>query len=150
MARPGLVPALVAAALVATATGCSLPAAEEAEARTNADAAHGSPYPTLEPKQNGAPTIEIVAPSHEAKWEKEEYTVKAGVVNIAFTSKANTNHNLNIVGPGAPYPLLWGTDAGAPEDQLTHAVELQKGTYTFYCSVQGHRQAGMEGTIEAT
>lgn len=147
MARPGPVTVLAAVALAATASGCSLPAAEEATARTNADAAHGSPFPTLAPSQAGAPTIEVVAPGPEAKWEKDELTVKAGVVNIAFTSEGATNHNLNLVGPGAPYPLLWGTDAGAPAKELTHAVTVQKGTYTFYCSVQGHRQAGMEGKL---
>jgi plastocyanin len=138
---------LAATAFAVTAAGCSLPEAEEAKARTNADAAYGSPFPTLAPSKAGAPGIEIVAPGPEAAWEKSEYTVKPGVVNITFTSKNKSNHNLNIVGPGAPYPLLWGEDAGAPEEGLTQAVELQKGTYTFYCSVQGHRQAGMEGKI---
>ncbi|HEV2890325.1 MAG TPA: plastocyanin/azurin family copper-binding protein [Frankiaceae bacterium] len=146
MARPGLVPAILAVVALA-ATGCSLPEAEEAKERTNADAAHGSPYPTLAASEAGAPTIDVVAPGPQATWEKSKFTAKAGVVNIAFTSKGNSNHNLNLVGPGAPYPLLWGVETGAPEERLTHAVELQKGVYTFYCSVQGHRQAGMEGTI---
>jgi plastocyanin len=148
VARAGLVTLAAAVALAATASACTLPEAEEAEARTNADAAHGSPYPTLAPPQEGAPTIDVVAPDATAKWEKNEFTVKAGVVNISLTSKEKSNHNLNIVGPGAPYPLLWGKDTGAPEDHLTYAVTLQKGTYTFFCSVTGHRSAGMEGTIK--
>jgi len=147
--RPGLVTTLAVVALAATASACSLPEAPAREARTNADAAHGKPYPTLAPKQAGAETVDIVAKA-EPKFEKTEYEVPAGTVNISFTSPTNGNHNLNLVGPGAPYPLLWGQDAGSGADHLTHAVTLAKGTYTFYCSVQGHRTAGMQGTITAT
>ena len=149
MPRYGLATTLGALALVTTA--CSLPEAPAREHRTNADAANGKPYPTLAPAVPGAPSIEIVAKENPAtEWVKEQYTVKAGVVNIAFTSPPGSNHNVNLVGPGAPYPLLWGPEAGAPADKLTHAVTLQKGTYTFYCSVQGHRQGGMEGRITVT
>ncbi len=27
------------------------------------------------------------------------------------------------------------------------SAELAPGTYTFYCTVPGHREAGMEGTL---
>jgi plastocyanin len=146
VARSGLVTTLAAALLAATASACTLPQAPARVARTNADAAHGKPYPTIAPKQAGRPTLDITA-KVEPQWEQKKFTTKAGVTNISFSSPKGGNHNLNIVGPGAPYPLLWGEAAGAPEDHLTQAVDLEKGTYTFFCSVQGHRAAGMEGTI---
>ncbi len=145
MARSGLVTAIAAVALATTA--CTLPEAPEREQRTNADAARGKPFPSQAPKQPGVPTLDIVAKAQGTEWEKEEYDAKPGVTNISFTSPEGSNHNLYLVGPGAPYPLKWGAHAGAPADHLTYAVELQKGTYTFYCAVPGHRAGGMEGKI---
>jgi len=146
VARSGLATTLAALALATTA--CSLPEAPEREARTNEHAARGKPYPTLAPKDASAETLDVeAAPNPATAWKKSVYEAKAGVVNISFSAPAGSNHNLNLVGPGAPYPLLWGTEAGSPADKLTHAVTLQKGSYTFYCSVQGHRTGGMEGKI---
>jgi len=32
-------------------------------------------------------------------------------------------------------------------DSTTVTVNLPAGTYTFYCSVPGHKEAGMTGTL---
>jgi uncharacterized cupredoxin-like copper-binding protein len=51
-------------------------------------------------------------------------------------------HNISIDAPD-PVEGEVVTDGGVSE--IT--VELEPGTYEFYCSVPGHREAGMVGTL---
>ena len=66
-------------------------------------------------------------------------------MTIQFTNSAPLTHNLTIqqgangAGIGATPTFQGGTK--------TLTVNLKPGTYTFYCSVPGHRQAGMQGTL---
>ncbi len=135
----------LAAALLLGVTGCTLSSSPNADSvgRTRTESA-GDTSPRLGPAEAGAPTIEISAPV-EPKYDKTSYTAEVGALNIRFSTTGN--HNVNLVGPGIIDPLLWGEPAGAIEEGLTHSVELARGTYLFYCSVQGHRAAGMQGTI---
>jgi plastocyanin len=88
------------------------------------------------------------APSGQLAFTKKTLTAKAGTVTIAFTNKAPEPHNL-AVQKGTDGPVLGSTPTfrGATK-ALT--VKLAPGTYTFYCSVPGHRMAGMKGTLTVT
>jgi uncharacterized cupredoxin-like copper-binding protein len=65
-------------------------------------------------------------------------------VAIAFTNSAPLAHNVTVESSS-------GSTVGATPifqgGSKTLSLNLKPGTYKFYCSVPGHRQAGMEGTL---
>jgi plastocyanin len=92
----------------------------------------------------GGSTIQVSAdPSGALKFEQSSLEATAGEVTIDFTNDSSVPHDVKIEGNGVEGE---GTDQ-VTGDSTSATVELQPGTYTFYCSVDGHRQAGMEGTL---
>jgi plastocyanin len=73
-------------------------------------------------------------------------SAKAGTVTIAFSNTSPVEHNLTIAQGST---VLGGTPTFTGGAR-TLTVKLQPGTYTFYCTVPGHRQAGMEGTLKVS
>ena len=65
----------------------------------------------------------------------------AGVVTIAYGG--DSGHTLAIDDPKYQAFLL-GTSTGT---QHSAKVKFAPGTYTIYCTVPGHRAAGMQATI---
>jgi uncharacterized cupredoxin-like copper-binding protein len=43
--------------------------------------------------------------------------------------------------------LVASTTQTITGSRTSKTIDLKAGTYTFYCSVDGHRQAGMKGTL---
>ena len=79
------------------------------------------------------------------KFTKSTLTAKAGTVTISFTNSSPLAHNLTVQ-QGTSGPVVGATPTfmgGTKTLKLT----LKAGTYTFYCSVPGHRAAGMQGTL---
>lgn len=71
--------------------------------------------------------------------------VAPGKVTFAVKNAGHIGHDLVVSGAGVPAtaktPLL------APGKTGTVSVTLAAGTYTLYCSVPGHRAAGMVATL---
>ncbi|MBW3577042.1 MAG: cupredoxin domain-containing protein [Actinobacteria bacterium] len=83
-----------------------------------------------------------VAAVREFDFEPDNVSVQAGEVSVALDNRTQQRHTFVIEGREDDLKLSANageTDAGS--------IELQPGTYTFYCDVPGHRPAGMEGTL---
>lgn len=82
------------------------------------------------------------------KFTKTSLTAKAGKVTISFTNMSPLMHNMTIQqGTNGPVVGATPTFQGGTK---TLSLTLKPGTYTFYCSVPGHRAAGMQGTLTVT
>lgn len=91
------------------------------------------------PAAEGARRIEVTA--SDFAFEPGDITAEAGEdLAIALTSE-DILHDLNID------DLDFHVDAGRGETAEGGLTVDEPGTYTFYCSVAGHRSAGMEGTL---
>jgi plastocyanin len=84
-------------------------------------------------------------PSGQLKFTKKTLAAKAGKVTIDFTNTSSTGHNFTIQ-KGASGAVVGATPTFSGGSK-TLSVSLQPGTYTFFCSVPGHRAAGMVGTL---
>jgi plastocyanin len=110
----------------------------------NGESATTSSTATTSSGGGGGSTVKISAdPSGALKFEETSVEATAGKVTIDFTNDSSLSHDVKIEGNGI---------AGEGTDQVTGGstsatLDLQPGTYTFYCSVDGHRAAGMEGQL---
>lgn len=91
-------------------------------------------------------TVEVAAdPSGQLAYVQKELTVKAGKVSFEFTNEAPVPHDFVIEQDGEDVAR---TEI-ITESKETLEADLDGGEYVFYCSVPGHRQAGMEGKLTA-
>jgi plastocyanin len=134
--------ALASTALVACGGGDDTTTTSETEAAGKANAA---PEGGKEEGGGGGATVEFEAdPSGELAYTTTEASAEAGKVTIDFKNPQSLTHDVAIEGSG-------GEEVGKTEligeGETSTTVNLKPGKYTFYCSVPGHREAGMEGTL---
>jgi plastocyanin len=89
-------------------------------------------------------TLDIPAdPTGQLFYKFKAATAPAGQITIDSKNASQVDHNIAVEGNGLDQKgeVVKG---GATS---TVKADLKPGTYTFYCSVDGHREAGMQGKL---
>ena len=82
-------------------------------------------------------------PAGQLSYNTKKLSAKAGTVTIMMANVSPVEHNVTV----AEGSKVLGATPTFTGGKRMLKLTLKPGTYTFYCSVPGHRQAGMEGTL---
>jgi plastocyanin len=92
-------------------------------------------------KANAQNVVEIPTdPSGQLAYKFKSATAKAGKVTVESKNDSSVPHDIAIKG-GPTGSVVQGGGVS----KIT--ASLKPGSYTFYCTVPGHEQAGMKGTL---
>lgn len=91
----------------------------------------------------GSNAVVISAAKSGLRYTTKTLHAKAGRIRIVFHNPSALQHNVRIE---LGEQELGGTKIVA-HGTATAFVTLRRGTYHFYCSVPGHEDAGMSGSL---
>lgn len=89
-------------------------------------------------------TLQLAASPTALAFDKTSLTSKPGQVTIDFENPAVIEHDVAIEGPEGKELAV---SARIGKGKTSVSADLAPGAYTFFCSVPGHREGGMEGTL---
>ena len=103
-----------------------------------------SSTPAPSPAAGASTTLKLAAnPAGQLSYDTKQLSAKAGSVTIDMSNMSPVEHDVAI----AEGSKVLGQTPVFTGGSKTLKLKLKPGTYTFYCTVPGHRQAGMEGTL---
>jgi mono/diheme cytochrome c family protein len=86
-------------------------------------------------------TLQIDAdPNGQTAFVTNKATGKVGQITIKMANKSSVDHDIVIDGKGRGQVV---SNGGVSQ----FSADFAAGNYTYYCSVDGHRAAGMQGTL---
>ena len=88
-------------------------------------------------------TLQLKASPTQIAYDTTELTSKPGKVTIDFENPAAIEHDVAIEQNGKEI----AKSALVSEGKTSVTADLEPGAYTFLCTVPGHAEAGMEGTL---
>ena len=93
-----------------------------------------------------ATTLKLKANAGGAnKFNKTRLSAEPGKVTIRLRNPSTSGkpHAVEIEGKGVEKE----SDVAQPGERVSVTARLKRGRYEFYCPVDGHKAAGMEGTL---
>jgi plastocyanin len=93
-------------------------------------------------EKNGIVQIDA-DPTGQLKFLASSASATAGSVTLRMQNKSSVMHDIGVKGNGIDKVGPVVANGGVS----TVTTKLKPGTYTFYCSVDGHEAAGMKGTL---
>jgi mono/diheme cytochrome c family protein len=101
----------------------------------------------VKPAGAGKPAVETngnlqidADPNGQLAYVTNKATAKPGQITVKMQNKSSTQHDIVIDGKGRGKVV---SNGGVSQ----FSAKFGAGTYTYYCSVDGHRQAGMQGKL---
>lgn len=136
---------LAAFALVACGGGSDTTSDTTAESTTTQEEGGGGEKEAEGGTAGGAATVDFEAdPSGSLAYTTDKASAKAGKVTVNFTNTSPVPHDVALEDEAGE--TIAETEVIA-EGSDSAGAELEPGEYKFFCTVPGHRQAGMEGTL---
>jgi plastocyanin len=93
----------------------------------------------------GGQQLTLAADQSQLKFNTNKLTAKAGKVTITMTNPSPLQHDIAIKGGVNAKGEVVGQGG-----KSVVTADLKPGKYTFYCSVDGHEAAGMNGELDVS
>jgi plastocyanin len=145
MRKHTLILAAIVASLTLVAAGCGGgdDNSDNGSANTSADTTESSGGGGGGGGGGAASKLTLTAdPGGALKFDKTALSAKAGKVTITMDNPSSVPHAVEVEGNGVEKETKTLTQGKA-----SMSVDLKAGKYEFYCPVDGHKQAGMKGTL---
>jgi plastocyanin len=131
-----------------TGSAASAPAqSSSTESSTTSSAASAATAPAASPQGAGAgasSSLQLAAnPAGQLAYDTKQLSAKAGKVTITMANSSPLEHDVAVEQNGK----VLGATPVFKGGTRTLTLNLKPGMYKFYCTVPGHRAAGMEGTL---
>lgn len=94
----------------------------------------------------GSQTLKVEAdPNGQLAYTQTTLSAKAGSATIDFNNPQSLSHDITVEDSSGK--TIGKSELVAEGSATVDLSNLKPGTYHYFCTVPGHREAGMEGTL---